>query len=338
MLQMSRAARSISVLLGLALLLGLGAAVKRWRFVTCSGEDRDRLIIFHAGSLALPFKQVWEEFKKRHPNAKIVREIAGSRECARKITDLDKPCDVMASADYAVIDSLLIPDHAAWNIRFASNEMVIAFREGSRGGDRINAENWHEILMRDDVTFGRSDPNLDPAGYRAVLTAMLAERFYGKPGLADRMLAKDVKYIHPMSAELLALLEVGELDYIFTYRSVAEQYELTFITLPDEINFRKPELSEFYKHASVRLTGRTRGTFVTRVGEPIVYGVTIPRNAPNPELAVAFLAFLLDADGGGAILQQNGQTSVVPSPTDTYEKLPESLKMFALPIARGGQK
>ena len=287
---------------------------------------------------ALPFRQIGDEFRKQHPSAKIVREIAGSRECARKITDLGKPCDVMASADYAVIDSLLIPDHADWNIRFAGNEMVIAFREHSRGCDRINTENWHEILMRDDVTFGRSDPNLDPAGYRTVLTAMLAEKFCGKPGLADKILAKDMKYIHPMSADLLALLEVGELDYIFTYRSVAQQHKLNFVPLPDEINFKRPELSGFYRSASVRLTGKTRGTFITRVGEPIIYGVTIPKNAPNPKLAEAFLAFLLDADKGGAILEQNGQSFVVPSPTDTFNKLPESLKMFALPISDEGKE
>ncbi|UCF15148.1 MAG: substrate-binding domain-containing protein, partial [Phycisphaerales bacterium] len=233
---MSRIVKAISVLLALALLLGLRSAINRWRLTSGSTEDPDRLIIFHAGSLALPFKKISEEFKKSHPHAKIVREIAGSRECARKITDLAKPCDVMASADYAVIDTLLIPDHADWNIRFARNEMVIAFLEKSRGSDLINKNNWYEILLRDDVTFGRSDPNLDPAGYRAVLGAKLAERFYEKPGLADRLLAKDTKYIHPMSAELLALLEVNELDYIFTYRSVANQYELDFITLPDEIN------------------------------------------------------------------------------------------------------
>ena len=335
---MSRRIKVISVLLVLAHLLGLGAAINWWRLVTGSGGDFDRLIIFHAGSLALPFKQICKEFKKQHPGLRIVREIAGSRECARKITDLDKPCDVMASADYAVIDNLLFPEHADWSIRFARNEMVIAFREDSHGADLIDKDNWHEILIRDDVTFGRSDPNLDPAGYRTVLTARLAERFYGKPGMADKLLAKDVKYIHPMSADLLAFLEVGELDYLFTYRSVAEQYKFAFITLPDQINFKKPELSEFYRRASVRLIGKNRGTFITRVGEPIVYGVTIPHNAPNPKLALAFLAFLLDTDGGGAILQQNGQPSVVPSPTDTFENLPESLKVFALPMTREGQE
>ncbi|MHC4430344.1 MAG: extracellular solute-binding protein [Planctomycetota bacterium] len=328
---MSRTTKVISVLL--VLVLALGVAINRWGPDTGSATDLDQLIIFHAGSLALPFQQICEEFKKQYRGVKILREIAGSRQCARKITDLDKPCDVMASADYAVIDTLLIPDHADWNIRFASNEMVIAFREHSRGGESINAENWHEILLRDDVAFGRSDPNLDPAGYRTVLMAMLAEKFYGKSGLAEDILAKDTRYIHPMSADLLALLEVGELDYVFTYRSVAQQHKLSFVTLPDQVNFKNPALSDFYGRASVRLIGKTRGTVVTRVGEPIVYGVTIPVNSPNPELAEAFLGFLLDPDKGGAILEQNGQTSVVPSPTDTFEKLPDSLKKFALPIA-----
>lgn len=335
---MSRTVKAISALLVLAFLLGLGSAIRRWRLVSGSTEDSDRLIIFHAGSLALPFRQISQEFKKLHPNVKIVREIAGSRECARKITDLAKPCDVMASADYAVIDTLLIPEHADWNVRFAGNEMVVAFRENSRGSDRINRDNWYEILLRDDVTFGRSDPNLDPAGYRAVLIVMLAEKFYKKPGLTGKLLAKDKKYIHPMSAELLALLEVGELDYIFTYRSVAEQYKLKFLTLPVEINFKKPELADYYSQASIRLTGGTKGTFITRAGEPIVYGVTIPKNAPNPELALAFLAFLLDKDKGGAILERNGQSSVVPSTTDTFDRLPEPLKKFALPDTGEGRK
>jgi molybdate/tungstate transport system substrate-binding protein len=334
---MSRTIKVISVLLALALLLGLATAINNWRLATGSGRDHDRLIIFHAGSLALPFKQICAEFTTQRPGVKIVREIAGSRECARKITDLNKPCDVMVSADYAVIDNLLIPDYADWNIRFASNEMVIAFREDSRGADLIDSNNWHEVLMRDDVTFGRSDPNLDPAGYRTALVAMLAERFHDRPGLANKMLAKDVKYIHPMSADLLALLEVGELDYLFTYRSVAQQHRLLFITLPDQINFKKPELAEYYRGASIRLIGKERGSFITRVGEPIIYGVTIPSEAPNQKLALDFLTFLLDADSGGTILQQNGQPLVVPSPTDTFENLPECLRMFALPFVREDQ-
>lgn len=296
-----------------------------------NGPDSE-LIIFHAGSLAVPFKQICKEFNKHYPEIKIVCEAAGSRMCARKIADLNRRCDVMASADYTVIEKLLIPEYAEWNIKFASNEMVIASREDSHRAGEINKDNWYDILLQKDVTFGRSDPNADPCGYRAVLVIMLAEKFYNRPGLAGKMSAKDRRYIRPKEVDLLALLEVGELDYIFIYRSVAEQHKLRTVVLPDEINLKKAEFADFYKSASVRITGKKIGAFITKVGEPIVYGVTIPKNAPNRELALKFLTFLLDADKGGAILLKNGQTPVVLSPTDSFDRLPECLKTLVLPM------
>ena len=299
----------------------------------CCGLNSE-LIIFHAGSLAVPFKQICEEFSKHYPDVKITCEAAGSRACARKITCLHRPCDVIASADYTVIDSLLIPQYAEWNIKFASNEMVIAFRRDSRRAGNINKNNWYDILLEKDVAFGRSDPNSDPCGYRSVFTITLAEKFYNKSGLVRSMLAKNQRYIRPKEVDLLALLEVDALDYIFIYRSVAEQHKLKYVVLPDQINLKNAELSDFYKSASLRITGKKPGTFITKAGSPIVYGVTIPKNAPNHKIALAFLTFLLKADKGGTILERNGQIFVVPSPTDTFDKLPQSLRIFALPVEK----
>jgi molybdate/tungstate transport system substrate-binding protein len=311
------------------ILLGLLAGYTVIKDKSC-GPDSE-LIIFHAGSLAVPFKQICKEFNKQYPESKIIREAAGSRMCARKIVDLDRRCDIMASSDNSVIEKLLVPEYAEWNIKFASNEMVIAFREDSRRAGEINKDNWSDILLQRDVTFGRSDPNADPCGYRAVLVIMLAEKFYNRQGFVTKMLSKDRRYIRPKEVDLLALLGVGELDYIFIYRSVAEQHNLKTLVLPDEINLKKAEFAYFYKSASVRITGKKTGTFITKVGEPILYGVTIPKNAPNSELALQFLTFLLDADKGGAILLENGQTPVVLSPTNSFERIPERLRTFVLP-------
>ena len=238
----------------------------------------------------------------------------------------------MASADYTVIDELLIPDHAAWNIKFAANEMTIVYHESSRMADRIGADNWHEVLLMENISFGRSDPNSDPCGYRTVLTAKLAEIHYGIDGLAERLLGKDNEYIRPKETDLLALLETNAIDYIFLYRSVAEQHGLEYVILPDEINLKKPELADRYAAVSVEVSGREPGTHITKTGAPMVYGITIPGNAPNPELAVRFVAFLLDGSKGLAIMERNGQPSLVPSPTDTYDRLPEELKGYALPV------
>ena len=287
------------------------------------------LIIFHAGSLTVPFKEICEEFNRDYPEVRIVREAAGSRMCARKITDLHRQCDVLASADYTVIDTLLVPEYADWNIKFAANEMVIAYRPDSYNANRLNKDNWYEILMDKNATLGRSDPNSDPCGYRAVLTIKLAEKFYNQKGVTERMLTKDIRYIRPKEVDLLALLEAGELDYIFIYRSVAVQHALEILALPDQINLKNAKFVDYYKNVSIRLTGKTRGSFITRTGEPVLYGVTIPKNAPNREIALEFVRFLLEKDKGRAILESNGQSSVVPLPSDTFENLPESLKVFA---------
>jgi len=287
------------------------------------------LIIFHAGSLSVPFKQVAAEFKKEHPNVNILPESAGSVKCARKIVDLNRPCDIMASADYTVIDNMLIPDYASWNIKFASNEMCIVYSEKSKHAEEINKDNWYDILLKDDVIYGRSNPNLDPCGYRAIIVSKLAELYYSKPELADKILSKDNLYIRPKEVDLLALLEAGTIDYIFLYRSVAQQHNLKYLILPDEINLKSPEFADFYKKASVDIAGKTPDSKVTKHGEPMVYGITIPKSSPNPKAAMAFVKFLLSKDKGMAIMNKNGQPSVIPSKTSSYDNLPDELKQFA---------
>jgi len=62
------------------------------------------ITIFHAGSLSVPFKQIAADYEKKNPGIKVLLEPAGSIVCARKITELKKPCDIIASADYFVIN------------------------------------------------------------------------------------------------------------------------------------------------------------------------------------------------------------------------------------------
>lgn len=293
------------------------------------GRISGDVVVFHAGSLSVPFQQIAEAFSKEYPGVRVLREAAGSRACARKIADLRRACDVFGSADYTVIDALLIPKHADWAIKFAGNEMVIAYNEESRHSAEIARHNWYQVLLREDVAFGRSHPNSDPCGYRSVLVAKLAERHYERPGLADRFLKKDVRYIRPKETDLLALLEVHAIDYVFIYRSVAEQHELKYVTLPGQINLGQPEFADFYRTVTVEVSGRIPGEKIVKRGEPMIYGVTIPKNAPNPRAAAAFVTFLLEREKGLAIMEKNGQPSVVPSPSATYGSIPPELRRFA---------
>ncbi|MDA3905894.1 MAG: substrate-binding domain-containing protein [Bacteroidales bacterium] len=287
------------------------------------------LIIFHAGSLSVPFRFIAEEFEKENPDVNVLLEAAGSIACARKITDLHKDCDIMASADYQVIDRFLIPEYADWNISFASNEMSIAFTDKSNFADQITSENWHEILVDPEVIYGRSDPNSDPCGYRSVMTTQLAALMEKNPDIL-KILEKDQNYMRPKETDLIGLLESNAIDYIFIYKSVAEQHQLNYVILNDSINLAKPELSKWYSNAEVSIFGKKPGEKIVLLGSPMVYGITKIKTAPNPELADAFLDFFFDAKKGMMIIEEQGQRNIMPAPTSSFNLIPEKFKKFAL--------
>lgn len=299
-----------------------------------SAEPAGKLIMFHAGSLSVPFAAMEKVFETKYPKVDLLREASGSRKCARKIADLKKPCDIMASADYKVIDNLLIPKFAEWNIRFATNQLVLCYTDMSKYAKEINADNWYEILQRKGIVWGHSDPNIDPCGYRSLMVMQLAEKALGKPGLYERLLANRPKEnVRPKSVELISLLQTGNMDYAWEYLSVAVQHELNYIVLPDEMNLGNYKYDPVYESAVVKVTGKKPGTFATLKGKSCTYGVTIINGAPNKEAAVAFLQYMLDPEGGLKILKEMGQPPFVPARVPTPEmknKLPPELQKLVV--------
>jgi molybdate/tungstate transport system substrate-binding protein len=281
--------------------------------VTVVAGPSGKLIVFHAGSLTVPFAAIEKEFEAKYPDVDVLREAGGSTKMARLISEVGKPADIMVSADYKVIDNNLIPEFADWNIRFATNQLVLCYTDQSRYADQITADNWYEILQKDGVVWGHSDPNLDPCGYRSLMVLQLAEIFYGIDGLYDRILAnRPQKNIRPKSVELVNLLKTGNMDYAWEYISVARQHELKYIVLDDHINLSNYKYDAFYKQAQVKVTGKKPGTWITKSGQSCTYGITMIRNAPNPEAAVAFMQFVLSADHGLKTLEEMGQPPMVP--------------------------
>lgn len=255
------------------------------------------IVVYNAGSLARPLRAALDTFAARN-GLTPEQESAGSLETARKLTDLHKIPDLVALADHEVFPRLLMPVFVTWYAQFARNRMVLAYTDRSKYASEINADNWWSVLQRPGVQVGRSDPGLDPNGYRTLLTLQLAERFYHQPGLADRLLAAaPARNVRPAEVQLLGLLQGGELDYIWSYQSVADAAGLKSLRLPEAIDLSTPADSAFYAGASVRVPGKTpRDTIVFR-GGPIVYGLAIPIAAPHPQLARRFVAFLFSDEG-----------------------------------------
>ena len=273
------------------------------------------LVVYNAGSLARPFKDLLDAFVAVHHEVIPAQENSGSLEAARKLTELGKIPDVIGVADYEVIPKLLIPKFASWFVMFAKNSMVIIYTEQSTGAAEVNSQNWWRILLRPDVRTGHSNPALDPNGYRTLMIFQLAEKLYREPGLAERLnQAIPPRYIRPKEADLTALVQAGELDYSFSYASIAKSTGLRYVDLPPEIDLSDPNLADWYKQAVVKVPGQDRSgrDSVEFRGEPIVYALTIPTEAAHPALAEAFVRFALSAEAQ-AILQKDGFV-VIPRP------------------------
>lgn len=291
------------------------------------GVAPDTLVVYEAASLAGPMRSILDTFARR--TGAIVREEHGaSLELARRVTELHRIPDVIALADHEVFPELLLPTSTSWYAAFARNRMVVAYAARSRYAQEMTAGNWRSILLRPDVLLGRTDPVLAPAGYRALLVFLLAESYYHDVGLAKRLEARTpAGLIRGNAAELAALLSAGELDYIIEYESLARAQHFNFIQLPAAIDLGDPAQAATYATASVRV-GNGRDS-VTRRGAPILYGVSVPRQAPHGTTGMRFLQLLFGAEGQAML--RAGHVDVLEHPAMYGDSVPPSLRAVTVP-------
>ena len=276
--------------------------------VIACGETRDDpppepITIFAASSLAKPLEALADAFQGE-AEVPVLAELGGSIEHSRKITDLGRTPDVLMLVDDEVIAALM-PTHLDWYVRFATNRVVVAYTDSSAHADSITAENWYRMLVRDDVRVGRADATLAPAGRHALALLQRAEGVYGLPHLSERVLQRStLRYVRPSAAELAVLLETGEVDYILEYESVARQYGFRFLALPTELSL------------------------------PVLYGVSVPRQATHAESAVRFVASLLSDDGKK--LMREAHVNMLRVPVALGTNIPTEITEVVRTLAAAG--
>ena len=347
------AARAAAVL---AVLLCLAA-------LACGcGSGRRQVKLMYAGSLIVPFDKLAAAFEEDHPDVDVVTEAHGSIQVLRHVTELGDRMDFVASADEQLIPPLMYDRKdpatgepwASWYCSFATNRMVLAVSPKSPLAGELTPETWYRRLTRPDVRFGLADPRFDAAGYRALMVLQLAEREYGDPYLLEDMLmgrfttpvtverrgSTDVIEVPEIletssgsnvvlrgaSIQLVALLESGDLDCAFEYESVARQHGLDYVRLPAAIDLGDERRRDEYRTVRVKLDFRRFASVRPEfTGDVIRYAFTIPSNAPDPELARQFAAFLLGPNGR-RILEADHQPLLTPPGLDDASAAPEEVR------------
>jgi molybdate/tungstate transport system substrate-binding protein len=282
------------------------------------------LIVFGAGTLANPFAQEIAAFKAAHPGITVHSEFSASGDRVKAITELGQPDDVLGVADYSLIPKKMFAAtgkrYASWYVGFVSNQITFAYTDQSKGAKQLTLANWYRVLAQPGVHIGRSNPAADPSGYQTLQMLKLAQGYYHDPSISASVLKNSpASAVAETETSLIAALQSGQLDYLAVYRSDALQHHFKYINLPPQISLSDPGLATTY--ATVSAPGATG---IVK-GKPIIYGLTVPTNAPDPTLAEQFVKFVIGAQGQ-AIMRANGFRVLSPPLASSQSKLPASLR------------
>lgn len=200
-------------------------------------------------------------------------EARGSAAVARLVAEGQRDPDIVSVADVALFEAPLSP---AWYVEFATNSLVVAYNPDTTGGRRVRAagsDGWFRPLADEAVSFGRTDPDLDPLGYRTLFALELASDHYGlDENLRETVPDRDQVY---PETRLLGQFEAGALDAAVVYRNMAVERDLPFVDLPPQVDLGSPAYADRYASASYELPS---GQVVT--GGVVSYASTLRHDRP----------------------------------------------------------
>lgn len=253
------------------------------------GSQSTTIAILAAGSL----QNALANGLKPAVDVSVQIEAHGSATVARMIDEGQRDPDIVSVADVALFEKPLSPP---WYSVFTSNSVVIAYNPDTDGGQRLadaETESWYEPMVNGNVNIGRTDPDQDPLGYRALFMLELASRYYDDTSnLREQILQQN--QIYPETS-LLSQFETGSIDAAIAYRNMAVERDYEYIELPDQINLSNPQYAEsWYSTTSYTLPS---GQEIQ--GGLISYGSTI-RHMSDAAVSV------FDLHTTGSYLEEHG--------------------------------
>jgi molybdate/tungstate transport system substrate-binding protein len=316
-------------------------------------QESKTLVIFHHGSPTPAIEAAEKVFEQKYPGTKVLREKDDALANMRKVTDLGKLADLVYTDDYSIIPPVMFPKYADEWIRYAHDEMTIAYAANSKYASEINADNWYKILQRPDVKWGIADPNAGPDGYFSLGQIMLSNIYYKDNSIFKNLIADNTairatesggrytvdcpENLDPKSARVIIrpdpetlypMILAGDIDYAFGYMGsvIGEGPEgIKTVKLPPQVNLSDMSMvSSLYNRVTINLfSDKPERRIGVTLGAK-ANGLTIPLNAPNKQGAADFLQIFLGPVGQAA-LQGVHITPLNPAETNDLSKLPESL-------------
>ena len=298
---------------------------------TCAADAGSTINVLHAGSLTSLVRLGLAPDFDAECGVTVTDQSGPAVQLAEEIKAGSLTGDVYMSADAHVNKTLMGPsndDWVHWFLAFARNQEVISYTPQSPffaelEEARLGEIPWYKVLMEPGFVLGRTDPNTDPGGYYALFVAQLAQRYYGIPGLEQRLLGSDENPAQVLTPPAFTTTETGATpDATFGYLSSAIYSGSPYIALPSESNLSDLNLAWFYHRASY-----TNNEGVTFHGDPIYDSVTVLDRSANAQADTDFVRLLVSPQGHQLVLSDGfldtpllvgGDVSAVPPELRPY--------------------
>ena len=239
--------------------------------------DRESIYFLVAGSLLTSM----ERGLKNEVQIPLRIEAHGSVSIAQIVKAGLKNPDIISVSDPILFEGVIKPK---WHVEFATNQMVIAYNKDTDAGKLIadsGLKKWYEPILEYDMKIGRTDPDLDPLGYRTLFLLDLSEQYYEEANLKEKILSKSL--VLP-EIELMSYFEIGGVDVAIVYKNMAVERGYDYVELPSEINLGSPEkVDEWYSKTEYKLQ---TGEKIT--GDVIKYASTIWTEKTDSEVIDVF--------------------------------------------------
>ena len=319
--------------------LSVGLAGGWYLHPSSGGPPSETLSVVAAGSLAPILPSFAAAFANATPgvSAPVAAELyEGSNAAASALTLPGQPYDLFVSADFRVVPQHLEPPAAnvtGWEVVFAADPLVLAYTPGAAGLGGLNTTNWYEKIVDAGVTLGTPNASADPLGANAIFALELADELTGGHGAlyghffsggigglatptgATKIVAENVA---------ATALVTGEVSAYLVYRSYAEVNHLAFVALNDSVDLGGTSPVEVAAYARASTTVLRGSSSVVERGTPVLFALTVPHDAPNYPLGLAFAEYLL-SNRTAATWAADGFLPIAPLWTDAPVDLPAAL-------------
>ncbi|MFH1655874.1 MAG: substrate-binding domain-containing protein, partial [Candidatus Omnitrophota bacterium] len=140
------------------------------------------------------------------------------------------------------------------------------------------------------------DENLDPLGYRTLISWKLADSYF-KENISQELFKNCLPAnIYPKEDDIVLSLKAGDADYSFEYLSIAKRESLRFIKLPPQINLGDTSFLALYDKASVSVSSKERNRLIELKGKPITFAIGFLKGSISKDWPKKFFKFLFSQE------------------------------------------